>query len=139
MQVEVPDDIKRIENQDIMLEKIRFALRIPIEKCIIQGLTVEQFEDFITDTIIYQLRGFFLGKTGKPSTTGSVIKFDSWWEDLKYHHFPEWLKKKMPPKFSYEPIKLTVNRMCPHIDIDFRKDPKVHFRFLDPDLEEFKK
>ena len=115
----------------ITLEKIQFGIQTMVSKAFIDDLRYDTINDYETQSIIKQLRGYILGNKVHHEEVDSLVhRYPATiWEELKRDFWPKWLKRKFPVRYSTD-ITHTVHNhyhVCPHLNI---KDDRKHLDFM---------
>jgi len=96
-----------IEADRITLEKLAVYRQQLIDlPAIAHAASIESFMDFEFNALVVRLKSYVLAeevdcrsKIVEISSTFPV--YQSWWQHFRGEVFPEWLKRKFPPKFNY--------------------------------------
>lgn len=106
-----------------ILEKIRFGLRKAIGGSVISSLEFNKFHDDIIDSIIYEIRGFVLGK----NEIATIEYYATWWQEIRTRVLSKrWLKrhpsnkKKVVFKAAYPSINIALEKHAPYITFHTR-------------------
>lgn len=116
----------------LMLEKIRIGLSTYVSRSVLDQMKFEQKYDPVTDKIMMELGMYlFSNKIHTETTKGDYPA--GWFQGFKDAHFPGWLKRKFPVKYTqfFEEVK-TVH-ICPHLNYRTRDEEKFHLQFLMPE------
>jgi hypothetical protein len=107
----------------VELEKIRFGLQTRLSKEIANA-EVRWYEDHLTDTIVFEVRGFVWAE--KKSAKEFNYEFPAdWWQAFKARWFPAWAKKRWPVQM--QKIHIDVKAIYP----EFRPAmPQEQYRLM---------
>lgn len=87
-------------------------------------------EDAI-NSLRVELRKYCLGKEDKVGSRCFKTIPKTLWQCFKHFCMPEWFNKWYPVKWNYEYVEITYTYICPHDDIKWSDNPKVHIDWLD--------
>ena len=97
---------------DILVSEKRFELGGYIRR----ALTVERFEDYIRDSLLYSLHTLIPAEKMKEESHTVTVSYPaSWWQAFKERYFSVWLKKRYPirHKTKSETVTFTAYNLYP--------------------------
>lgn len=108
------------EEGRIILDKIKFGLRGMIGASVVNDLEFKIWSDMISENIIYQLRGFLLGK----NETAVIEYYATWWQEIRLRVLPKWWLKKKPSKIK----QVVFKSHYPSLNISGQEhEPRINF------------
>ncbi len=116
----------------LMLEKIRIGLKQYISPAVLDQMKFGATYDPVTDKIMMELGMYlFSNKIHTETTKGDYPA--GWFQGFKDAHFPGWLKRKFPVKYTqfFEEVK-TIH-ICPHLNYRTPDEERYHLQFLMPE------
>ena len=118
----------------LMLEKLRIGLSTHVSPAVLSQMKFDQSYDPITDKIMAKLEMYLFSNKIHTETTKRDLP-DGWFQGFKDAHFPGFLKRKFPVKYTqiFEEVK-TIH-ICPHLNYRTRDEERFHLQFLMPEGE----
>ena len=118
---------KKLSIEEENLEKLKFIILHELPPGIsLKSVDFSEHVSFIRDTVMMRVSFCLLGKELKPIKLKWPL---TWWEHFKERHFPGWLKKKYPVKYTrveitprlfYPNMKGNVPRELAAVDLDVK-------------------
>jgi hypothetical protein len=96
--------MKNLSTHEVELERIKIGLVEKLSYTALHDLSVSVNDDFFTNLVSVQIKGYIWGERGKSET----IKYPkNWREAFKERWFPQWLLKRYPVIYRVHEINTT--------------------------------
>jgi hypothetical protein len=96
--------MKTLSTHEVELERIKIGLVEKLSYTALHDLSVSVNDDFFTNLVSVQIKGYIWGERGKSET----IKYPkNWREAFKERWFPAWLLRRYPVVYRVHEINTT--------------------------------
>ncbi len=119
------------EAMNIILEKVKVALRVHVSPAVLSDSIIEQRVDPITQSIIAHFELWLWSNMIHIDRRNEYFP-TTWWDGFKDSHFPRFLKRRFPVRQTTVCVEAKTFHICPHLNIKTKKDEKYHLQFMTP-------
>ena len=120
-------DTARIKR--VMVEKHNVAFRRHFSREMIDTAVLKCVEDDAADRILLELRTFFYRTCAAEDVEWETVPA-TWWDHFKRDWCGGILRKWFPYNSTEILVRKEYYKVCPHLEVGYRENPKVHLEWL---------